>query len=290
MLSDLGALHPEVVHFVIALLILGVLLRLVSLTGRLNFTSAAAALLLILGAFAAVVAVQTGDAAHGVAEAIPGARAAVVEHEEWGERTRNVFLVVAALEIIALILAARAPAERRRPGVGSGWARGIRVASGLIGLAGLFALYETGEHGGEVVYAYAGGVGTRSGSPADVDRLYLAGLYQKAMLERKQGHPAEAARLFGELKTAFPNDPEVQLVAARSKLEDEKDAHTAIAEARAIQVPQENNSLWMRRDFLVAEAFQALSEPDSARAVLQALDRKFPNNPRITGRLEKLGR
>src|SRR2546422_4555637 len=50
---------------------------------------------------------------------VPGARAAVMEHEEWGERTRNIFLVVAALEIAALI-----PAVQR-------WRKGVRIASAV---------------------------------------------------------------------------------------------------------------------------------------------------------------
>src|SRR2546422_9497689 len=59
---------------------------------------------------------------------VPGARAAVMEHEEWGERTRNIFLVVAALEIAALI-----PAVQR-------WRKGVRIASAVVGLAGAFSL------------------------------------------------------------------------------------------------------------------------------------------------------
>src|SRR5256885_13907776 len=79
-----------------------------------------------------------------------------MEHEEWGERTRNIFLVVAALEIAALIPAAQP------------WRKGVHLASALVGLAGAFSLYEAGEHGGGLGDAYAGGVGIRSGNPDDV--------------------------------------------------------------------------------------------------------------------------
>src|SRR5213076_107795 len=159
----LAALHPQIVHFVIALLFVGVVLRCVSLTGRAPFTGPAARVLLLVGTGAAVLAVQSGTAAHGPVERVPGARAAVGEHEEWGERTRNIFLVVAALEAVALV-----PAARR-------WRKGTLVMSAVVGLVGAVALYEAGAHGGELVYSYAGGVGIRSGDTADVGRLLVAG-------------------------------------------------------------------------------------------------------------------
>ena len=53
MLPDIGVFHPQVVHFVIALLIAGVVFRLVSLTGKLTFTGPAAAVLLLAGTLAA---------------------------------------------------------------------------------------------------------------------------------------------------------------------------------------------------------------------------------------------
>ena len=139
MFPDIGVFHPQIVHFVIALLMVGVVFRLISLTGKAQFTGAAALTLILIGTGAAVLAVKSGEDAHGPAERVPGARDAVVEHEEWGERTRNLFLVVAALELLALGLS-----DRRR--------RAVLVASGIVGLGGMFVLYETAEHGGDLVY------------------------------------------------------------------------------------------------------------------------------------------
>ena len=139
MFPDIGVFHPQIVHFVIALLMVGVVFRLISLTGKAQFTGAAALTLILIGTGASVLAVKSGEDAHGPAERVPGARDAVGEHEEWGERTRNLFLVVAALELLALGLS-----DRRR--------RAVLVASGVVGLGGMFVLYETAEHGGDLVY------------------------------------------------------------------------------------------------------------------------------------------
>src|SRR6266498_2238671 len=110
-MPNLASWHPQIVHFAIVLLAVGVLFRWISLTGRAPFTGPAAAVLLIVGTVAAVLAVQSGTDAHGPVERVPGARAAVMEHEEWGERTRNIFLIVAALEIGAFLVARRAGRE-----------------------------------------------------------------------------------------------------------------------------------------------------------------------------------
>ena len=162
--SVMAELHPQIVHFTIVLVIIGVAFRLVSLVGRPVFAGPAAATLLILAAGAARwSSVQSGTAAHGPVERVPGSRAAVVEHEEWGERARNVALALGALEVLALAL-------RRSPKV-----RYVHAAAAVVGLIAVFAVYEAAEHGGELVYGYAGGVGIRSGDPQDVERLAAGG-------------------------------------------------------------------------------------------------------------------
>src|SRR3989304_957149 len=55
------------------------------------------------------------------------------------------------------LLLAGALALGGRPGV----RQGLLVASGVVGLAGGVALFEAAEHGGDIVYSYAGGVGIR---------------------------------------------------------------------------------------------------------------------------------
>ena len=76
MVHTMGQFHPQVVHFAVALLVLGVLLRAVSLLGRPAFVAPAATLILVLGTIAIVVAAQTGQDAHGPVEQMPGVRPA----------------------------------------------------------------------------------------------------------------------------------------------------------------------------------------------------------------------
>jgi len=276
-MPNIASWHPHVVHFAIALLAIGVLFRWISLTGKAAFTGPAAATLLLAGTLAALLAVHSGLDAHGPVERIPGARAAVAEHEQWGERTRNLFLIVAALEVAALALTGK-------PGV----KKGLLVASAIVGLAGGGALYEAGEHGGDLVYSYAGGIGIRSGDSSDVPRLLLAGLYQSAQQARARHDSAAAAELFGELARRWPADTNVRLLTIQSLLQDRHDGKGALDALAKFTVPADNARLVLGVGYLKADAFVAVGKPDSARAVLEALVRQFPDNSRIKERLAKL--
>jgi len=55
-MPDIGPLHPQIVHFVIALGLVGIVLRLVSLVARASWLSPAAATLIIVAAAASVAA------------------------------------------------------------------------------------------------------------------------------------------------------------------------------------------------------------------------------------------
>ena len=270
-----AAFHPQVVHFVIALLIMGVAFRIVAMTGRLKWTGPAATTLLVLGGIAAYIAAKSGTAAHGPVERIPGAREAVEEHEEWGERTRNLFLGVAVLELAALALS-------------GGAARTVRAVSALAGLAGLWVLYEAADHGGELVYAYAGGVGIRSGDPADVGRLLTAGLYNEAQVARKAGRHDEANALLRLLAERHPDDVNARMMWAESQLIDKKDPQAALAVLDSVTARPDDPRTRPRRDMLAADALRQAGQTDSARALLQALATQFPQNPRVKAKLDSL--
>jgi predicted Zn-dependent protease len=150
-------------------------------------------------------------------------------------------------------------------------------------------LYEAGEHGADLVYGYAGGVGTRYGDTADVTRLYLAGLYQAAQQARAQHDSARAAELFAELERRFPNDTTVRLLAIESLVRDKNDGRAALAALGRIDVAPNDRRLRLRVGFLKADAYVAVGKPDSARATLGQLGRDFPEmQQRIKDRLAQI--
>ena len=72
-------------------------------------------------------------------------RPAVQEHEEWGERTQNALLILGVIELVGLAM----------------WKSSkLKLAHGVAAVGALICVgmvYETGEHGGTLVYSYAGG-------------------------------------------------------------------------------------------------------------------------------------
>lgn len=275
-MPDIGVYHPQIVHFVVALLIVGVAFRMISLTGWFAFTGAAATTLILFGTLATVAGVKSGTDAHGPVERMPGARAAVEEHEEWGERARNSFLGIAALDLIALGMPA---AKSKR-------ARLVASVSALAGLAGLAVVYEAAEHGGQLVYAYAGGVGIRSGDPSDVGRLLLAGLYQQAALDRKAGRFEDSAELIDSAMRRFPDLVDVQLMGVESLLSDRKNPAAALAKLAAMPPPGEDR-LRIRVGMLKVSAHEAAGNRDAARAELEALKTAFPDNQAVLRRMKE---
>lgn len=272
---ELALYHPIVVHFTIALAIVGILFRWLSLLGKPAFLGPAAATLILLAAGAAVISSESGEQAHGPAERVPGARGAVEEHEEWGERAEYALLLLGGIELLGLALYK--------------WSKvkAVRVVAAVVGLGAAFAVYEAGEHGGELVYSYAGGVGVRSGDPKDVARLLLAGYYHQSMADRKAGRHAEAASLLAEAIKRFPADPHVQLLAAESLLADQKNAQAAIEALAAVKVPDDSRPLRRLKANLQADGHQSAGEPNQAIAVLEAEQKAFPD-PRLQARIDKL--
>ena len=275
----MGSMHPEVVHFAIALVFLGVALRALSLLTvartRLPFIGPSAFLLIVLGTIALAVAAYTGDAAHRPVEAMPGLRSVVTSHEEWGERARNVFFIVSVIEVIALAMST------------SPRARYALMASTVLGAAGLGAVYEAGRYGGEIVYAYAGGVGIRSGNPDDVKRLLLAGLYQQALVERQSGRKDRAYALMTQAATEFPNDIEVQMMLAESELLDRADAGRALARLQTIHPPKDDRFLRTRHATLTADALLATGQREGALAVLQQAAMDI-SSPRLQQKIDQI--
>ena len=276
-MPNLAAWHPQIVHFVIALSLAGVALRWLSLTNKVAFATPAARTLLLLGALGAVLAVSSGTAAHQPVEAIPGVAAAVRVHEDWGHRARAVMLVLAAIELVGLLLA-KLPTFRR-------W---VHMGSAVVGLLGAVVVFIAGQKGGELVYSYAGGPGLRTGDTADIERLFTAGLYEQALVDRARHQPVEAAELIDLLARRSPGDTAIELLRIESVLRDRGDAPGALAALNSLRLPADPR-LQVRAGLLTVDAYVAAGQPDSARALLRRLVEQFPMSQRLKDRLTQLG-
>lgn len=277
-MPNLAALHPQVVHFVVALVTVGVLFRWLALGLRAQWLSPAALALIGLGTLASLVAVRSGADAHGPVERVPGTRPAVVEHEAWGERARNAFLLLLALEAVAATLAAR----------GISAARGVQIAAAVAGLAAVGVLYRAGDLGGRLVYGFAGGVGVRSGDPADVNRLLVAAAHHQANLDRQSGRVAEAASLIALVADRFPEQLELQLARVESLINDRRNPAAALARLDLIRVPTGDPRMRVRAGLLRSDALAAAGDVTAARQVLETLKSEFPANAQVQRRLADL--
>lgn len=277
-MPNIAALHPQIVHFVVALIVVGVAFRWLSLIVRQAWLPTAAAALIALGTGASALAVRSGVDAHGPVERVPGARPAVVAHEEWGERARNAFLVLLVFEVVAAALAARKHARARTAG----------LVAAIVGLGAVGVLYRAGDAGGELVYSYAGGVGIRTGDPADVNRLLVAAAYHQAALDRQSGKLPEAAALMEMVAARFPDQLELQLAQVESVINDRKAPQVALERLGAIRVPTEDVRMRVRAGLLRSSALAASGDTTSARQVLETLKSEFPTNPQIQRRLAEL--
>lgn len=281
-MPNLGWMHPEIVHFVIALAFVGVGARLVSLLPlgeRWRFASPMATSLIIIAALGGLLAVHTGTDAHGPVERVPGARNAVQDHEDAGEWARDALLVVALFEIAAL-------ATAKRGGLGTG----LKITAAVVGLVGIATVYRAADLGGDLVYNYAGGIGLRSGDTADIRHLLIAGLYENAMRARTAKDTATTTRLIAELSREMPGDTSVRFMVIESMLKDQNKPREALDSLKAIQVPASNRRVAFQRASLMSDAYVAVGHTDSARITLEALKNSLPQQfqSRVQQAIDKL--
>lgn len=275
MFDDLGYYHPILVHFPIALTYVAAGARILWLVFKREWLSHAATSLWVCATLGALAATYTGDEAHAPVERVPGSRDAVVAHQDWGKRTRNLLIAISLVELGALALSGNRQ-------------KGLRYVSAAAGLVAMFFMFETGEHGGELVYSYAGGVGIRTGEDEDVERLLLAGLYHQAQRDRAAGRAEDAANLIRELARRFPNDTTVKLLAVESMLRDARNPVGALAALDSIQPPKTSRTLYLNTAMLRADALNEIGQRDSARTVLTALTADYPTSARLRAKLDSL--
>jgi uncharacterized membrane protein len=140
-------LHAQIVHFPIALLLTYILFEIIGIiTGR-EFFSKAAHLILLLGVIALVFAVLTGNQAEQLARKIHKETAilhAIEEHENYA----NI-----ALWYFTALLVVRTALVIKKKFIGY-----LKYSFIVLSLIGAFLIFETGEHGGKLVYDYGVGI------------------------------------------------------------------------------------------------------------------------------------
>ncbi len=145
----LAHFHPKVVHFAIALLSTYVLLEAIGVLFNKEFFSKAAHLILLLGVLGAVAAVLTGNQAEEVAELWEEKGAiipfgAINEHKDYANITLWYFAALLVMRTVLVL-------KKKFTGY-------LKYAVLVLAIVGFYFVYETGEHGGELVYKH--GVGT----------------------------------------------------------------------------------------------------------------------------------
>jgi len=141
---DTSHLHPMIVHFPIALLIVGFLAEVVGLVLKKEFFTTAAFYLLVLGTLGVVAAFISGDiAGDGVSET--GQLKNALETHEHAAQLTLWLMVGTAIVRIALVW------MKKFNGV-------LRYAAFILFLAGVLSVARTGYYGGELVYKHAAGV------------------------------------------------------------------------------------------------------------------------------------
>lgn len=142
----LAKFHPQVVHFPIALLLSYFLFELLSVILKKEYLSKAAHLLLFLGVLGAVAAVLSGGQAEDAFDYFNKQSSALLEeHQTWANITLWYF---AGVLVVRTFLVLRK--------MFTGW---VQYAFVVLALIGCFFVFETGDHGGKMVYKY--GVGTQ---------------------------------------------------------------------------------------------------------------------------------
>ncbi|WP_282937951.1 DUF2231 domain-containing protein [Paenibacillus sp. RC67] len=129
-------LHPLIVHFPIALLILGTVLLWLSFWKK-AWLDKAAIIMLSIGWFSGVAAYMTGDGGEEFALSHFGAtRPMIHQHENMAMYSMILFAIVVGINIISRFVSIRY----------------IRIIEILASITGLVFIVLTGHYGGQLVY------------------------------------------------------------------------------------------------------------------------------------------
>ena len=141
---DTSHLHSMIIHFPIALLMVGFLADILGVILKKEFFTKAGFYLLILGTIGVIAAYLSGNiAGEGVEEA--GTLKQALENHEHAAELSLWLMVAAALVRITIV------AAKRYTGI-------LKYAALTLFLLGVLSIIRTGYYGGELVYKHAAGV------------------------------------------------------------------------------------------------------------------------------------
>ncbi len=150
-LPPYNGLHPLVVHFPIALLLVVPLFIAIAAVWKAQSRAMllSAMILCVLGTASAFLATSTGGAAEDLAEKVQGAKATLHEHEERAELARNLFIAVTVM--LALVTVAYFHFYAK---VGAALRIGSAIVILAICAAPALVLANAAHLGGELVHVY----------------------------------------------------------------------------------------------------------------------------------------
>ncbi|MGA7837529.1 MAG: DUF2231 domain-containing protein [Ignavibacteriaceae bacterium] len=141
---DTSHLHPMIIHFPIALLMIGFLADLTGVVLKKEFFTTAGFYLLIFGTIGVIAAYISGNfAGEGIEEA--GSLKQALENHEHAAQLSLWLMVATAVVRIAIVTA------KKYTGI-------FKYAALVLFLAGVLSIVRTGYYGGELVYKHAAGV------------------------------------------------------------------------------------------------------------------------------------
>ncbi len=150
-LPSWDSIHPLIVHFPIALILVAPIFVIASMVFRKSaFPLGACALILMaMGTVGAILSVATGEAGAELAERVPGVEATLEKHEDLAETTRTMLIVVTV--VYALIVAAPMAMKKLMDPVPSIL---LNISFLVLYLVGASFLINTAHQGGLLVHTY----------------------------------------------------------------------------------------------------------------------------------------
>jgi uncharacterized membrane protein len=148
----LAQFHPKIIHFPIAFLLVYLLLEFFGAIFKKDFFSKAAHLFLLFGVLGALAAVLTGNQAENAFEGWNKTTSAILEtHSTYANITLWYFTVLLVIRTFLVL--------RKK------FSNLFKYLFCLLGIVGAYFIYQTGEHGGEMVFKH--GIGTQFHIKAD---------------------------------------------------------------------------------------------------------------------------